>query len=75
AVDSDNVAAAAEAAHRLKSASGFLGAVGLAGLCAAVEAGDAAGDPGEALTAELRRTSDSLDLLVERIARPHELGT
>ena len=75
AVDSGDVKGAAEAAHRLKSASGFLGAARLNTLCAEVEAGAAAGDVGEALAAELRRTSDHLDLLVGRIAVPHEPAT
>lgn len=68
ALDAGDDAAAAEAAHRLKSASGFLGATRLADLCAAVEAGATAGNPGRALTAELRRTSDDLLGLVTRVA-------
>jgi HPt (histidine-containing phosphotransfer) domain-containing protein len=68
ALDADDAAAAAEAAHRLKSASGFLGATRLADLCAAVEAGSAAGTAAAALAAELRRTSDDLLVLVARVA-------
>lgn len=62
--------AIADAAHRLKAASGFLGATRLAVLCAAIEARPAAGAPSEALTAELGRISVDLDLLVGRLARP-----
>lgn len=68
ALDADDAKGAAEAAHRLKSASGFLGATRLAQLCAAVEAGSPAADPGEALAAELQRTSDDLQALVGRMA-------
>lgn len=68
ALDSHDAKGAAEAAHRLKSASGFMGATQLADLCAAVEAESPAGNPGEVLAAELRRTSDDLDALVERLA-------
>lgn len=68
ALDAGDAAAAAEAAHQLKSASGFLGATRLADLCAAVEAGATARNPGRALTAELRRTSDDLLGLVARVA-------
>ena len=68
ALDSDDARGAAEAAHRLKSASGFLGATRMAELCAAIEAGSPAGNPGETLAAELRRTSDDLDVLVGRVA-------
>ena len=70
ALDSDDALAAADAAHRLKSASGFIGAARLAALCASVEAGTPPGDTGEAMVAELQRTSVDLDLLVGRIARP-----
>lgn len=70
ALDADDTAAAADAAHRLKSASGFLGAVRLASLCAALEDGYAAGDPVETLTEELRRTSADLGILVARVAPP-----
>ncbi len=68
ALDSEDATGAAEAAHRLKSASGFLGATGLARLCAAVEAGSPPRNLGGALAAELRRTSDDLRLLVGRVA-------
>ena len=64
----DDVSSAAEAAHRLKSASGFLGATGLAELCAAIEAGLPARDAGDALAAVLCRTTDDLDVLVGRVA-------
>lgn len=67
ALECDDIEAAADAAHRLKSASGFVGARRLAELCAAVEAGSTAGDAGEAMDAELRRTSVDLDLLVGRL--------
>lgn len=66
ALDAGDQNGAAEAAHRLKSASGFLGATRLAGLCAAIEAGSPAG--GDALAAELRRTTDDLHTLVGRVA-------
>jgi HPt (histidine-containing phosphotransfer) domain-containing protein len=66
ALDSGDGERAAEAAHRLKSASGFLGAARLADLCAAVEAGSPAGNPAEALVAELRRTAVDLGVLVDR---------
>jgi HPt (histidine-containing phosphotransfer) domain-containing protein len=68
ALDAGDARRAADAAHRLKSASGFLGATRLAGLCAAVEAGSDPRDPADALAAELRRTTDDLDVLVERVA-------
>ena len=68
ALDSADATGAADAAHRLKSASGFLGATRLADLCAAVEAGSTAGNPGDDLAAELRRTSDDLLALVKRVA-------
>ena len=67
ALECDDVEAAAHAAHRLKSASGFVGARRLAELCAAVEAGSTAGNPGGAMAAELRRTSVDLDRLVGRL--------
>lgn len=67
ALDADDLAAAAQAAHRLKSASGFLGAVRLAELCAAVEAGPA-GEAAQGLHDELQRTSVDLGLLVGRVA-------
>lgn len=67
ALDAHDPEAAAGAAHRLKSASGFVGATHLAGLCAAVEAG---GDPGDALSVGLQRTTADLYLLVGRFARP-----
>ena len=59
---------AAQAAHRLKSASGFVGATGLADLCAAVEAGAPAPNPADAMAAELRRASDDFGVLVGRVA-------
>jgi HPt (histidine-containing phosphotransfer) domain-containing protein len=68
ALDSGDAEGAADAAHRLKSASGFLGATRLAGLCAAVEAGSPPGNPGDALAAELRRTAEDLGVLVDRVA-------
>jgi HPt (histidine-containing phosphotransfer) domain-containing protein len=69
ALGAGDAAGAAEAAHRLKSASGFLGATALAGLSAAVEAGSPASNVAEALADELRRTSADLDALVGRLAR------
>jgi HPt (histidine-containing phosphotransfer) domain-containing protein len=69
ALDADDTVAAADAAHRLKSASGFLGASRLASLCAEIEAGAASEDVEEALTVELRRTAADLEVLVGRIAR------
>ena len=68
ALDADDAAGAAQAAHRLKSASGFVGATGLADLCAAVEAGAPAPNPADALAAELRRASDDFGVLVGRVA-------
>jgi HPt (histidine-containing phosphotransfer) domain-containing protein len=68
ALDAGDARGAAEAAHGLKSASGFLGAGRLAGLSAAIEAGTAAGNVGGALVEELRRTSDELQVLVSRVA-------
>jgi HPt (histidine-containing phosphotransfer) domain-containing protein len=68
ALDAGDADGAAQAAHRLKSASGFLGATRLADLCAAVEGGSPPGNPGDALVAELRRASQDLDLLVGRVA-------
>lgn len=70
ALDAGDKGGAAVAAHRLKSASGFLGATRLAHLCAAVEAGSSAGDAGGVLTAELRRIAVDLDRLVGRAAPP-----
>ena len=68
AVEAHDAKAAALAAHRLKSASGFIGATRLAALCAAVESGEAAGNPSEALAVELRRASGDLHVLVGRVA-------
>lgn len=68
ALDSGDAEGAADAAHRLKSASGFLGATRLVELCAAVEAGSPPGNPADALIAELCRTADDLDVLVGRVA-------
>jgi HPt (histidine-containing phosphotransfer) domain-containing protein len=68
ALDSGDVEGAADAAHRLKSASGFLGATRLADLCAAVEAGWPPPNPGDELVAELRRAAADLDVLVGRVA-------
>lgn len=60
-------AAAARSAHRLKSASGFVGATGLAALCAKVEAGHPAGGT---LAGELERTATDLNRSVGRLAAP-----
>ena len=68
ALDAEDATGAADAAHRLKSASGFLGATRMADLCAAVEAGSPVGNAGDALAAELRRTSEDLVVLVGRVA-------
>lgn len=68
ALEADDAKAAVLAAHKLKSASGFVGATRLAALCAAVESGVAAGDPGEALAVELRRASADFHVLVGRVA-------
>lgn len=68
ALDADDAQSAAKAAHRLRSSSGFVGATRLADLCAAIEAGAPAGNPGDALAAELRRASDDLHVLVGRVA-------
>jgi HPt (histidine-containing phosphotransfer) domain-containing protein len=68
ALEAGDASAAAEAAHALKSSSGFLGAHRLAGLCAAIEAGTPAAHPGDALAEELRRISDDLHVLVGRVA-------
>ena len=70
ALGAGDAAGAADAAHRLKSSSGFLGATGLAELCDDVQAGSPAGDTGDALAAELRRASADLDVLLGRLARP-----
>ena len=68
ALEAGDASGAAEAAHALKSSSGFLGASRLAGLCAAIEAGTPTANPGDALAEELRRTSDDLHVLVRRVA-------
>ena len=68
ALDAGDGSGAAEAAHGLKSSSGFLGASRLAGLCAAIEAGTPAAHPGDALAEELRRISDELHVLVGCVA-------
>lgn len=66
ALDAGDAQAAVKAAHRLKSSSGFLGATGLVDLCTEVESGS--GDGGDALAAELHRTSAELNVLVGRVA-------
>lgn len=67
-LDAGDVTGAADAAHRLKSASGFLGATGLVSLCEAIEAGVPPAGAGELLAAELVRTAGDLDLLVRRMS-------
>ena len=59
---------AARVAHRLKSASGFVGATGLVALCVRVEAGDASRSLGEDLAGELERVTAELHLSVRRLA-------
>lgn len=66
-LDSGDLVGAADAAHRLKSASGFLGATGLISLCAAVESGAPPAGAGGLLAAELARTGAELDNLVKRM--------
>ena len=68
ALDAEDAKGAAEAAHKLRSGSGFMGATRLADLCAAVEGGSPAANSGEALVVELRRTSEALHLLLGRVA-------
>lgn len=65
-LDAGDAQGAAKAAHRLKSSSGFIGATTLVDLCTEVESGS--GDRGDALAAELHRTSAELDALVGRVA-------
>ena len=60
---------AARSAHRLKSASGFLGATGLVALCAEVEAGAASQSIGHRLAGELEQTATALTLSVGRLTR------
>jgi HPt (histidine-containing phosphotransfer) domain-containing protein len=69
-LDAGDTEAAAEVAHRLKSACAFVGASALAALCEAVETGPAPAGAGEALHRELRRARAELDLLVGHIALP-----
>ena len=66
ALDADDAQGAAKAAHRLKSSSGFVGATRLVDLCTEVESGSS--DRGDALVAELHRTSAELNVLVGRVA-------
>ena len=69
ALDAGDNAAAARSAHRLKSASGFVGATGLATLCAEVEGGAPTPALGHLLVDELQQTAVELDLTVRRLAR------
>jgi HPt (histidine-containing phosphotransfer) domain-containing protein len=64
ALDAGDGPGAAKAAHRLKSSSGFVGATRLVDLCTEVELGS--GKPGDALAAELHRTSVELHMLAGR---------
>jgi HPt (histidine-containing phosphotransfer) domain-containing protein len=59
---------AARSAHRLKSASGVVGATGLASLCAEVEAGPPTRSLGSLLAGELEQTAAELNLSVGRLA-------
>lgn len=68
ALDAGDSKAAARSAHRLKSASGFIGATGLATLCAEVEAGPPAQGFGAILAGELEQTAAELSLSVGRLA-------
>lgn len=67
-LDAGDIAGAGDAAHRLKSASGFIGATGLVALCAAVEAGSPPAGAGMLLARELQRTAAALHVLVTRIS-------
>ena len=69
ALDAGDTAGAARSAHRLKSASGFVGATGLATLCAEVEAGAPTPALRPLLVDELQQTAVELDLTVRRLAR------
>ncbi len=68
ALDVGDTAGAARSAHRLKSASGFVGATGLATLCAEVEAGAPTPALRHLLVDELEQTAVELDLTVRRFA-------
>jgi HPt (histidine-containing phosphotransfer) domain-containing protein len=67
ALDAGDTDGAARSAHRLKSASGFVGATGLVALCAEVEAGAADSDVGALLAGELEKTAAELKLSVGRL--------
>lgn len=69
ALDAGDTERAARSAHRLKSASGFVGANGLAALCAKVESGAATRDLGDLLSGELKQTAAELNISVGRLGR------
>jgi HPt (histidine-containing phosphotransfer) domain-containing protein len=69
ALDAGDPERAALSAHRLKSASGFVGANGLVDLCAEVESGAATRDLGDLLSDELERTAAELNVSVGRLGR------
>jgi HPt (histidine-containing phosphotransfer) domain-containing protein len=69
ALDAGDAERAAKSAHRLKSASGFVGAVSLAAICAQLESGDATQCTGDLLAGELERTAAALDVSVRRLVR------
>jgi HPt (histidine-containing phosphotransfer) domain-containing protein len=69
ALDAGDAASAARSAHRLKSASGFVGATGLAALCADIEAGAATPAFRDILGGELELTAAELERSVGRLAR------
>ena len=68
ALDVGDTAGAARSAHRLKSASGFVGATVLATLCAEVEAGAPTPALAHLLVDELKQTAVELEHTVQRLA-------
>lgn len=72
ACESGDADAAARAAHRLKSGSGFVGALGLSSLCAEIEdlarhgRLDEVGSRIDVLAAEVERVSGELTALTDR---------
>lgn len=76
AQESDDAEGAARAAHQLKSASGFVGAAALAGLCAEVDAVaqrhelHAARSLALRLAEEAERVADEITIAVAQLSRP-----
>ena len=66
-LDAGDPGGATDAAHRLKSASGFIGATTLVALCAEVEAGSPPAGAGELLAGALRQTDGELHRLVRHV--------